>query len=350
MTPNRQKKRLAAMKTTSLSMCSALMPCSYRPAQEKIGVLDLHSSGDAPLPPVLDALGTASGLVKAEGLGQFGRATERLDQLGVGVEGVGDVHDPELNVTFKQKSNAAFNNAVFSLGRIHRMSDSLMHPSMERLYQAARELKDVVGQSAVGRLLNASPQTIKNWESRGVSKTGAITAQEIVGCSATWVLEGTGLMTAMFREPDAVSNIEPVERKKRVPLISWVRAGLWNDVQDPFHPGEADDWAEAYDTRPGDNAFALRVIGDSMTNPVPGDRTFPEGTIIIVDPGRSADAGDYVVAKDIGTQKATFKRLVSDGGRWYLKPLNPAYPTVEIDDPNIRVIGKVIEYQTRGKL
>lgn len=324
--------------------------CTHTPAEEQIGALDLHGGRNPTRHPVLNPLGAACGLVKAEGFGQLGGAAERLDQLGVGVEGVGGVHGSKLNATFKRKSNVPFNNTVFKVGRIPRMSDPLMHPSMARLYQAAKELKDVTGQSAVGRLLNASPQTIKNWEIRGVSKTGAITAQEIVGCSASWVLDGTGHVTAMARDSGSIYNVEPVERKKRVPLISWVRAGAWNEVHDPFHPGEADDWAEAYDTRPGDNAFALRVTGDSMTNPIPGDRSFPEGTIIIVDPSRSADAGDYVVAKDVGTQRATFKRLVSDAGRWYLKPLNPAYPTVEIDDPNIRVIGKVIEYQTRGKL
>ncbi len=238
-----------------------------------------------------------------------------------------------------------------------------MHPSMARLYTAARELKGVVGQSAVARLLITSPQAIKNWEQRGVSQKGAIAAQMLIGCNAAWVIEGTGDMATggsgghhglglqRGRDTEFLSvNFEEVEVKRRVPLISWVKAGLWGAIEDHFHPGEAEEWAEAYDTKPGDNAFALRVTGDSMTNPIPGDRSFPEGTIIIVDPGRSASAGDFVIAKDVATQKATFKRLVSDGGRWFLKPLNPTYPTVEIDDPDIRVIGKVVEYQTRGKL
>lgn len=254
-----------------------------------------------------------------------------------------------------------FNNRVFSLGRITGMEDPQIHPSMARLYQAAKELKGVTGQSAVARLLNASPQAVKNWEGRGVSKTGALTAEEVIGCSALWITQGTGEMRGgglttggatpqLLNQPREPSNVEHVQVKRRVPLISWVRAGLWGAVEDHFHPGDADEWAEAYDTRPGDNAFALRVTGDSMTNPIPGDRSFPEGTIIIVDPGRSAGPGDFVIAKDVATQKATFKRLVSDGGRWFLKPLNPSYPTVEIDDPDIRVIGKVVEYQMRGKL
>jgi SOS-response transcriptional repressor LexA len=138
---------------------------------------------------------------------------------------------------------------------------------------------------------------------------------------------------------------------KRVPLISWVQAGSWADVEDHYAPGEAEEWVEVYEVQPGEAAFALRVSGDSMTSPYPGDTTtFPDGTIIVVDPSRSAQAGDFVVAKDVVTQQATFKKLATDGGRWFLKPLNPTYPTVEIDDPAMRVIGKVIEFQFRRKL
>jgi SOS-response transcriptional repressor LexA len=77
---------------------------------------------------------------------------------------------------------------------------------------------------------------------------------------------------------------------------------------------------------------------------------FPEGCLIIIDPERAPKSGDYVVAKDVVTQKATFKKLTTDGASWFLKPINPAYPTKEIDDPALRVIGVVIEWQTGGKL
>jgi SOS-response transcriptional repressor LexA len=148
----------------------------------------------------------------------------------------------------------------------------------------------------------------------------------------------------------AGSNVEEVTPRRRVPLISWVQAGNMEEVQDWLHPGEALEWIDVYETVPGEATVALRVSGDSMTSPYPGELSFTDGTIIIVDPSRGGGAGDYVVAKDVLTQRATFKRLVTDGARWFLKPLNPAYPTLEIDDPAMRVIGKVIEFQIRGKL
>ncbi len=184
-------------------------------------------------------------------------------------------------------------------------------------------------------------QTVQQWEESTAPKRKRLQyVAEVFGCTVAELLSL------------GVENVESVKVRKSVPLISWVRAGLWGDVSDPFQPGEADDWIDVYDTTPGDQAFALRVTGDSMTSPHPSDGgpNFPDGTLIVVDPARPANAGDFVLAKDVSTQKATFKKLVSDGGRWYLKPLNRDYPTVEIDDPSVRVIGRVIESVFRRKL
>lgn len=151
--------------------------------------------------------------------------------------------------------------------------------------------------------------------------------------------------------PYGLQNVTPIAPRKKVPVISWVAAGAWSEVEDMYLPGEADRWEYAFHSDPSPNAFALEVEGDSMTSQIPGDRlTFPPGTVIIVDPNVGANAGDFVVAKDVSTGKATFKKLAYDSGRWFLRPLHPGYPTLEIDDPAIRVIGKVIEYFNGGKL
>lgn len=63
-----------------------------------------------------------------------------------------------------------------------------MHPSAARLYQAAKELRNVVGQTNVANLLNKSPQVVKNWETRGVSKEGSLLAETVMGVRATWIL------------------------------------------------------------------------------------------------------------------------------------------------------------------
>jgi len=58
---------------------------------------------------------------------------------------------------------------------------------------------------------------------------------------------------------------------------------------------------------------------------------FPEGVIIIVDPDVEPVHGSFVVALLADAGQVTFKQLVIDGRR-YLKPLNPRYPIMEMDD------------------
>ena len=91
-------------------------------------------------------------------------------------------------MAFNKNQIAMFNNAAFSAGTISTMEK--IHPTTERLYLAARKLRDVTGQSAVARLLDISPQSMLNWEKRGVSEGGALKAQKRIGCDANWVLSG----------------------------------------------------------------------------------------------------------------------------------------------------------------
>jgi hypothetical protein len=69
-----------------------------------------------------------------------------------------------------------------------------MNEQMTRLYDAANKLKKIEGQSAVALLLNQSPQTLNNWEARGMSSKGILLAEKVIGCSAQWLTSGTGTM------------------------------------------------------------------------------------------------------------------------------------------------------------
>ena len=101
---------------------------------------------------------------------------------------------PALNTMFNQLSNTAFNNILFSRGTIGGMADADMHPTMERLYEAASTLRGIAGQSNLADALNESPQTLNNWERRGISKRGALAAAQVIGCNPQWVISGLGGM------------------------------------------------------------------------------------------------------------------------------------------------------------
>lgn len=90
---------------------------------------------------------------------------------------------------FKKKANTMFNQDANSCETICRM-----HEQMTRLYEAAKKLRQVEGKTDVARIFDATPQTLNNWENRGISNEGLLKAQEHIGCDAIWLRDGTGQM------------------------------------------------------------------------------------------------------------------------------------------------------------
>lgn len=125
----------------------------------------------------------------------------------------------------------------------------------------------------------------------------------------------------ILSDPDAAlvaPNVEPGPTLYGpVPLISWVHAGDPAEAIDPLQPGEAEDWIPSL-WRVSRHAYALRVRGDSMMP------TYAPGAIIIVEPEDDWRDGQHVIAKN-GDGEAVFRKLVKEGGDWWLVPLNPAY-------------------------
>jgi len=72
----------------------------------------------------------------------------------------------------------------------------------------------------------------------------------------------------------------------------------------------------------GQEPFALKVLGDSMAP------EFVEGHMIIIEPDGEVKNGSYVFA--VYEDEYIFRQLVIENGRYFLKPLNDKYPTLNI--------------------
>lgn len=111
---------------------------------------------------------------------------------------------------------------------------------------------------------------------------------------------------------------DPVVGLRKVPLISWVQAGL------PTPVSSLDDLDKWYicPVSISNEGFALKVRGESM------EPMFYEGDIVFIDPEVPAESGRIVAAVDDGAAdpEATLKKLVKDGPDYYLKALNPDWP------------------------
>lgn len=136
------------------------------------------------------------------------------------------------------------------------------------------------------------------------------------------------------------SNISAInQRFGKIPLISWVQAGAWCEAISNTEIYDADSWLSC-PVPISEHGYALKVHGDSMTNPGPG-RSYPAGCIIFVDPEAETKTGDRVIARVPRTNEATFKILVEDAGRQFLRPINPQYPIIDITEET-HICGKVV--------
>lgn len=121
------------------------------------------------------------------------------------------------------------------------------------------------------------------------------------------------------------ANVEAADvQSGNVPVISWVQAGQWTEVMTSFSATDAEEWV-ACPVAHGPRTFVLRVRGESMFNPH-ARRSFREGDLIYVDPDRPAENGNLVVVQQADSSEATFKQLIIEGDRRYLKAINPAWP------------------------
>jgi phage repressor protein C with HTH and peptisase S24 domain len=106
-----------------------------------------------------------------------------------------------------------------------------------------------------------------------------------------------------------------------IPIINKVSAGYPADFDDLGYPvGIADDYLLAPDLH-DPNAFAVRVVGDSM------EPEYSEGNIVVFSPAVDVQSGDDCFVRFESPHETTFKRVFFDeDGRIRLQPRNEKYP------------------------
>lgn len=198
---------------------------------------------------------------------------------------------------------------------------SVMETYAERLTWAMERAE--MSQSDLARVVGIKPQSIQylcdsNRNAQGSKYNSRMAAA--LSVSATWLETGKGDRLARDGMITAGASVEPgPDIRGRVPLISWIQAGGWERIVDNFTPGDAEDWMPC-PTKYGEHTFALRVRGVSM------EPKYQDGDIIFVDPDAQAEHGKNVVVRLDEENEATFKQLVIEGERKFLKPLNPDWP------------------------
>ena len=134
-------------------------------------------------------------------------------------------------------------------------------------------------------------------------------------------LHRSGLLHHLARADDA--EHERAVRLRAVPIINKVAAGYPREFTDLGYPvGIADDYVSVPAELADPNAFALRVVGDSMSP------KYAEGDVVVFSPAASVASGDDCFVRfgpdsRADADESTFKRVFFDGPEQVrLQPIN----------------------------
>ncbi len=122
-----------------------------------------------------------------------------------------------------------------------------------------------------------------------------------------------------------------------VPVINKVSAGYPTDFDDLDYPvGIADDYIRCPDLH-DPNAFAVRVVGDSM------EPKFHEGDIVVFSPAAEVRNGDDCFIRFAMPHETTFKRVFFErDNKVRLQPRNDKYPPSIVDGKRINGLYRAI--------
>jgi phage repressor protein C with HTH and peptisase S24 domain len=155
--------------------------------------------------------------------------------------------------------------------------------------------------------------------SEGAAAAGAGGARTSVDLDA---LHRSGILHRLAEWREELAEDRRVKMHP-IPIINKVSAGYPQDFTDLGYPvGVADDYVAGPAELSDPNAFAVRVVGDSM------EPKYREGDVVIFSPAATVKSGDdcfvrFAVTGGPADEQTTFKRVFFDAAdRVRLQPLN----------------------------
>lgn len=199
-----------------------------------------------------------------------------------------------------------------------------MHPSLQRLLEAAIQAsaqmpvgKRVLTLSDLRAQMEASHQTMNNWQERGVSKDGALQAEAMYGCSPSWVLFGSPPAPRLGYPSSGGLFTSPVAQEPSHPTFTFA----------PVHI----DWEQLMSTPLG-SEFQTVMPDHSMAPDV------PRGAQVIFVTGVLPQAGDFVLVAD--SQGTPYVREYKElrPGHWQAHARNSAFLPLDSERDGLRVL------------
>ena len=168
----------------------------------------------------------------------------------------------------------------------------------------------------------ASKGSVSQWMNGGGAPSSRYISSlaKILKVNENWLLNGGELNTG-----DSLDlSLPPI---KTVPLLSLQQAASWSDY---MKNSSITSCVQLVGEIPA-NTFAVVLESDSMSTSG-GGVSIPNGSTVFVDPDRTVQPGNIVLALPKGTTTPVIRKLEIEGPDILLVPTNPRYPSIMLDD------------------
>lgn len=194
----------------------------------------------------------------------------------------------------------------------------------QRIRARRKQLKYT--QAQIAKLSGVTRSALTQWELDKTNIMGdkLLALANALSVTPKWILTG--------EEPDAKTTVRFTEEERfmrKLPLITYAQAAQWDALSKDMDAIKTDEWPVTT-MQLGPRSFALKMQGDSMTNPA-GYPSIPEGSLIFIDPDAEIEDGKIVVAKSDKSDTVAIKKLVLDFEDITLRSLNTGYTAFKLD-------------------
>lgn len=210
--------------------------------------------------------------------------------------------------------------------------------NMSTLAERLQQSLDDLGLKAaeLARRIHVNKATVSLWlngTTKRLDGDNLIRAASVLGVEARWLQSGDGP-----RKRQTGANGIGGRPAHLLPILPWVSAHLYDDET---LRASTIEWRHGVTDR--ESAFYLRANNESHF----GDRDLPlnRNALLLIDPDVSVDnirAAGYAVIAAVRTPAGDnlLRKLVQEGSRTYLHPLNPSYPPEPMPE-GTQIIGVV---------
>jgi len=209
---------------------------------------------------------------------------------------------------------------------------------------AARK-KSGMSQTEVAQAVGISQGTYAQAEKSGQGSAHVLKMASVLGVNPGWLADGTGDMTGRPEPQEVDLDLHPdLVSVRRVELK--LQAGVSGFALEVDHTSGPPiffraDWLQSKGYKPYD-LVALKITGQSMEPTL-----YPNDMVVVNTADREPRDGRVYAVNYEG--EAVIKRMVRDGGAWWLSSDNPdqrRYPRKECTEGSCIVVGQVIHKQS----